>query len=100
MLFWDPVTLIASSVALIILAICIRVTLPRRAVKEPSCEKCKYPVRGLTGLTCPECGADLRTWGIITARMEARRRGGLFSALAAWTIIAAAVSLVAWALVE
>jgi hypothetical protein len=34
------------------------------APSEPSCGKCGYLVKGLTGLTCPECGSDLREVGI------------------------------------
>jgi len=49
---------------------------------EPTCGKCGYCVRGISGLICPECGSDLREVGIIPA-------GGLrsprFSAAMAWT---------------
>jgi preprotein translocase subunit SecG len=31
---------------------------------EMSCGACGYPVRGLSQLNCPECGADLRKVGI------------------------------------
>jgi hypothetical protein len=31
---------------------------------EMSCGACGYPVRGLSQLNCPECGADLRMVGI------------------------------------
>lgn len=29
------------------------------------CGACGYPVRGMTALNCPECGADLREAGIV-----------------------------------
>jgi hypothetical protein len=36
----------------------------------PSCGRCGYAVRGLLGLTCPECGADLREVGIVTPKQR------------------------------
>jgi hypothetical protein len=36
-----------------------------RRVTEPGCGRCGYPVRGLTGTTCPECGADQRVVGVV-----------------------------------
>jgi hypothetical protein len=65
-------------------------------VKEPSCAKCGYPVRGLSGMTCPECGADFRLHGIATPAMRLMR-SAFFIAL--WTLllpIPAAV-MTAWA---
>lgn len=35
-------------------------------VTQASCGHCRYPVEGLTTMTCPECGSDLREVGIIT----------------------------------
>lgn len=32
-------------------------------IKEPQCARCKYPVLGLRGTTCPECANDLRGFG-------------------------------------
>jgi len=52
---------------------------------EPSCARCGYPVRGLTDLQCPECGADFRTTGILTDRMR-RRPFGVGSRVLLWTI--------------
>ncbi len=40
----------------------------RASVKQASCGSCQYPIEGLTGMTCPECGGDLRQVGIITPR--------------------------------
>lgn len=54
---------------------------------EPVCEKCRYPVLGLTTFQCPECGTDLRRTGIITRSMEMRRRGGLGAALISLTLV-------------
>mgnify|MGYP005845222723 CR=1 FL=1 len=36
------------------------------------CGRCGYPVRGVSTLNCPECGADLREVGIASIR-----RGGV-----------------------
>lgn len=82
-------------IAWAISTIVIAVTLPKRAVKVPACERCKYPVAGLAAFNCPECGTDLRVTGIITRTMEVRRRGNLFAAIMAWTVLCAMAGLVA-----
>lgn len=51
----------------------------KRGKAEPACGKCGYAVRGLSSFTCPECGADLREVGIVTAK------GGIPTA--AWIIL-------------
>lgn len=38
----------------------------QRALPDPLCGRCRYCVRGIGGLICPECGSDLRQVGIIT----------------------------------
>jgi hypothetical protein len=38
----------------------------RRGLIGPACGKCGYSVIGLTTMTCPECGGDLRACGIVT----------------------------------
>ncbi len=35
---------------------------------DPVCGKCGYIVRGISTLTCPECGSDLREVGIIAPK--------------------------------
>jgi hypothetical protein len=82
----------------IILAITIwrGIALPRRAPRQPACERCRYPIGGVGSLTCPECGADLREEGITTPLMEFRRRTPLVITLLAWTVLAAMFSLYAW----
>jgi hypothetical protein len=75
-------------------AIVTTIRIPPRAPREPSCEKCRYRVAGLTSFSCPECGSDLRQVGIITLAMEVRRRGSLPAAILGWVFlmfIAAAV---------
>jgi hypothetical protein len=37
---------------------------------DPVCGQCGYCVRGITSLTCPECGSDLREVGIIAPNMR------------------------------
>lgn len=54
-------------------------------VSEPSCGRCGYCVRGIPGLTCPECGADLREVGIVTPGM--RRGLGPVGWGIIWTLI-------------
>lgn len=82
-------------IAWAISTIVIAVTLPKKAAKAPACERCKYPVAGLSAFNCPECGTDLRLTGIITRPMEVRRRGNLFSAIIAWTVLCAMAGLIA-----
>ena len=38
----------------------------------PACGRCGYNTTGLTSLTCPECGSDLRAVGIVTAAASRR----------------------------
>lgn len=82
-----PLTLLVVIAAFAIRAIWVTITPPRKGVKQPSCEKCKYPVSGLTTPNCPECGNDLRQTGIITRPMEIRRRGGLGGAILGLTYL-------------
>jgi hypothetical protein len=44
----------------------------RRVSDLPTCGHCRYVVRGIASLTCPECGSDLREVGIFVPGM---RRG-------------------------
>lgn len=55
-----------------------------RSVAQPCCANCLYPVAGLTSLSCPECGSDLRTVGILTPAM--RRPIGPWLAIILWTL--------------
>lgn len=97
--FIVPLLICTALAALILPAIWRTVTPPRKGVKVPSCEKCRYPVAGNTALVCPECGTDLRLTGIITRPMEMRRRGHLFGALMAWTFLVLFVGYIAFALI-
>ena len=48
---------------------------------EMSCGGCGYVVRGLSQLTCPECGADLREVGIGRGSSPGRRTTGIILTL-------------------
>jgi len=37
----------------------------RKQRSDPSCGNCGYAARGISTLTCPECGSDLREVGIV-----------------------------------
>ncbi len=52
---------------------------------DPSCGACGYNVRGLSQLSCPECGADLREVGILTPNM--RRGIGPIGGVVLWSVI-------------
>lgn len=65
----------------------------RRKVSEPQCVRCGYPTARLSALRCPECGADLLREGILTPSMRVRSAGGVFLAIAAWTLTIVAITL-------
>lgn len=64
---------------------------------EPVCGACRYPVRGLSTFTCPECGADLRDVGIIKTGAS---NGGLRWTITAWTIMWAALTFLTIPMLE
>ncbi len=80
-----PILVWLGIVALVIWAIWRGVRGPRGLLREPVCAKCHYPVRGLSALTCPECGSDLREAGIASPAMGFGR-AGLVLAIIAWTV--------------
>jgi hypothetical protein len=60
----------------------------RKRVAQPSCGACRYPVAGLEVLRCPECGADLRTVGILTPANSGPSRRMIATLLVvAWTLV-------------
>lgn len=79
--------LVGILVAWSLLKIHRTITLPRKARHGSACERCGYSAEGLNSLACPECGADLRRHGIITPRMEAKRRGSLATTIVVWTLL-------------
>ncbi len=62
-----------------------RVLKVKRGSDLPTCAKCGYAVRGLMGLECPECGADLREVGITTPKQRGMVSPVLFVLL--WTLL-------------
>lgn len=52
---------------------------------ESICGKCGYPTQGLPGLTCPECGSDLREVGI--THRGARRGATILGPIWAITLL-------------
>lgn len=70
-------------IAAILSILAMRARQPR--VKTPSCGKCRYPVEGLTVMTCPECGGDLRQVGILIPRYSGGITRAMFIAL--WTLV-------------
>ena len=91
-----PLTILIALVVMSSRAIWLGVIPPRRCVKEASCEKCKYPVAGLSTWTCPECGSHLLTVGIITRSMEIRRRGSYFGAVSGLFGLLLLCVIIAW----
>lgn len=55
------------------------------AVSEPRCARCGYPVRGLTGDVCPECGSDLSQRGAVLVP-GVQPRSGPISRLICWSL--------------
>lgn len=90
--WWLVPLVLLGLVVLAVRTIWVSLTVPRR-VTAPSCERCRYPVAGLSSFECPECGTDLRRTGIVTRPMEMRRRGGMFVAILSWTYLVGASTL-------
>lgn len=90
-MFWSWWFIVYLAVPLLFVVGCVRVviratTAGRKGPKAPACERCKYPIEGLSGWQCPECGSDVRQTGIITRAMEVRRRGTMAGAILALTL--------------
>jgi predicted RNA-binding Zn-ribbon protein involved in translation (DUF1610 family) len=59
--------------------------LRRQSLGEPVCGRCRYPVRGLIGFVCPECGSDVRAVGAPRPRFSAGAVLLLVFGFLAWT---------------
>ena len=95
MFFYGLMSMVSPLLGLVLIAWAVvtvwrAVVLPRGTRREPACEKCKYAVADLASFTCPECGSDLRTVGIVTPAIEATRRGSYTTAILAWTFLCGA----------
>ena len=49
--------------------------------RGPHCGSCGYSTHGLAGLTCPECGSDLREVGIVVPRAVGNLSGWMLAAI-------------------
>jgi len=60
----------------------------RDRVRVACCGACRYPVEGLSTFTCPECGSDLRSVGILVQGVRPKHRVHVAEKFAAWAVIA------------
>ena len=74
----------------------LRWRLSGRAVTQPSCRACGYPIEGVESLKCPECGADRAVVGTIEPLAPVRVPSNVF--LAAWWAVIVIVAWVSWPL--
>jgi hypothetical protein len=87
---------IFSSVLLVLAAFVLfvlRSRTTRQKPQQPACGGCGYPVQGLPGFICPECGCDLRTVGIRVPDQRVTQAAGIMWGLA-WTILLAIAAVV------
>lgn len=54
---------------------------------SPTCRRCRFDLRGCSGSTCPECGADLARWGGVSEGLR-QHRWGLLGATLLLVIVA------------
>jgi hypothetical protein len=71
----------------------------REQMRLPRCGSCGYDVRHIMGLTCPECGLDLRQAGIV-APGQAPRLTPIWSALMWLTLYPVPAMVVAYIIVN
>ncbi|NJN62364.1 MAG: hypothetical protein HC795_13285 [Coleofasciculaceae cyanobacterium RL_1_1] len=88
--------LILAAFAVVVTVIAFIGRQPR--VKVASCGKCRYAVEGLTVMTCPECGSDLREVGILTPR--GRKPFGPAIWISLWTLVLPVPAMIITALVN
>ncbi len=77
-------------VGLVMFAIRLLIISPRSGPQNTQsvCGGCQYPVTGLSSLTCPECGGDLRRVGILTPTQQRNIGGrGTFRRVAAVAVL-------------
>jgi hypothetical protein len=85
--------LVAITAVTVWLVVSIRRSAIRAALGGPVCGACGYSVIGLTTLTCPECGTDLRAAGILTPRTP-RPNAGIVGAVIVFTVLLGLVALI------
>ena len=86
--------LVLGAIAAVIVWIAIVAGRARRphASTGPVCGACGYSVVGLTTMTCPECGGDLRSVGIVTP--HARQGAGWIATAAAFTVLLGLIAVI------
>jgi len=62
----------------------------------PRCGQCHYIVRGITSLTCPECGSDLREVGIDVGRRRPSGWGPVVLIAIVWGVLIAIIAQMMW----
>lgn len=63
---------------------------------DPRCGNCRYIVRGIPSLTCPECGRDLREVGINVGRRAGGWRAGGWRAGGRLAWLPSVVAILVW----
>lgn len=64
-----------------------------RPLTQPGCSRCGYPIQGLTGSICPECGADHRIVGISHPLPPLSARTMRRLSLLLWTLLVPGLAL-------
>jgi DNA-directed RNA polymerase subunit RPC12/RpoP len=60
-----------------------------------SCPACSYPVKGISTLNCPECGADFREVGITPGDQAGKHRKLVSIVVGSVVAVIAAIALAA-----
>jgi hypothetical protein len=85
--------LVGITAAAVWLGISMRNKAARAAAAGPVCGACAYSVIGLTTMTCPECGADLRAAGILAPRTP-RPTAPVTNAIIGFTVLLGIIALI------
>lgn len=73
---------------------------PARVARRPCCGRCGHECAEPLTERCPECGERYAHVGIATRALAARLRGGMLSALIAWTMLCAVAGMAMWLAAE
>lgn len=65
----------------------------RRGIDTYQCARCRYAVQGLTGPTCPECGNDLNSGGVLALGWQPWRQIGVRTVVLTILVLCAYVAL-------